>query len=380
MSKSKEASSFYTLLLPAIISQSLIMGGGYSTGREITQYAGRFGPQGWLAVGVIFVGFSVLSALAFELARVGKAYDYKSWVKLLIGPLWPLFDIVAVAMLLLIIAVMAAAIGSVLRQTLGLPDLVGLALAFTFVAFLSWKGEKVMERFKTVGSVALYLGYLAFSIYVLRAPLPEVPPPEAPVPVGQVLVSAIQYVGYNLATFTAVLFCLHRQTTRRQAFTSGALSGFAMTVPFALTLLCILRFWPDPAVLDAEVPWLEMLRHASGSGPAGALWAGAFGVVAGWTLLETAVGGIHALVDRLDRNIGDLPRFLRPEAGRLGDGARVGLSVGVLAVAMLLSRIGIIDLVAKGYGMLAWAFIVLLAVPLLTVGVWRIFFRQQSAN
>ncbi|MEM9408884.1 MAG: hypothetical protein AAGA81_22830, partial [Acidobacteriota bacterium] len=86
----EKSTRFHSWLLPAIISQSLIMGGGYSTGREITQYAGRFGPQGWLAVVVIFVGFALLSALAFEVARLGGHYDYKSWSQSLIGPLWPL--------------------------------------------------------------------------------------------------------------------------------------------------------------------------------------------------------------------------------------------------------------------------------------------------
>ena len=374
----EKSTRFHSWLLPAIISQSLIMGGGYSTGREITQYAGRFGPQGWWAVLVIFLGFALLSSLAFEVARLGGHYDYKAWARSLVGPLWPLFDLLVLAMLLLIIAVMAAAIGSVLRQTIGLPDAVGLAIAFVFVGLLAWKGERFMERFKTFGSVALYLGYLAFAAFVLSSPRPEVPAAPAPVPSGEVLISSIQYVGYNLATFPAVLFCLHRQKSRVDTAVSGVLSGLLMTLPFALTLLCLLRFWPDPAVIDAEVPWLVMLERAAGGKAAAAVWAALFGVVAGWTLLETAVGGIHALVDRIDRNLGDLPAAVRPSGGRLSDMARVVLSLAVLSAALLLSRIGIIDLVAKGYGMLAWGFIVLLAIPLLTVGVWRILTAEPS--
>ncbi len=372
MTSTRAPSRFHTLLLPAIIGQSLMMGGGYSTGREIAQYAGRFGPQGGWAVLGIFLGFSLVSILAFELARIGRAYDYKSWVKLLIGPLWPLFDALLVAMLLLIIAVMAAAIGSVLRQTIGLPDVVGLVIAFSFVAFLAWRGEETMERFKTVGSVALYVAYLVFSGVVLLAPRPEVPPALPAVPTSEVAISALQYVGYNLAVFPAVLFCLHRQTRRRETVVSGALAGAAMTLPFALTFLCMIRFWPDPGVVEAEVPWLVMLGRASGGGGAETAVTVLFGVVAGWTLLETAVGGIHALVDRLDRNLDDLPTGLRPAGGRFTDGARTALSIAVLAGALLLSRVGIIDLVAKGYGMLAWGFLALLALPLLTVGVWRI--------
>lgn len=376
MQKIPYSSRFSVYLLPAIIAQSMIMGGGYSTGREIVQYAARFGPVGWLAVLVIFLGFAVLSALAFEVARLGKAYDYKSWGKQLIGPLWPVYDLLTITMLLLVIAVMSAAIGAILRDTVGLPYNVGLLIAVIFVAVLAWKGTAFMETFKTIGSVALYIAYVAFSIVVLTTV--EAPQPLAPstASTGSVLVSALQYVGYNLATFPAVLFCLHRQTTRRETIGGGFVSGLAMTVPFALTFLCLMRFWPSDAVFSAEVPWLEMLGAASGGSQ---VWVVVFGIVAGWTLLETAVGGIHALVDRLEHNIEDVPEFLRPAGGNLSPLQRAAISVAILLASILLARFGIIDLVAKGYGMLSWGFILFMALPLLTVGVYRMITGPASS-
>lgn len=375
--------AFAVFLLPAVIAQSNIIGGGYSTGREIVQYAARFGPIGWLAVAIIAIGFSLLCALAFELARIGRAYDYKSWIRLLIGPFWPLFDLVMIVMLLLVIAVMTAAIGSVLRQTVGLPNAVGLVIAFVFVGVLTWKGTAFIERFKSIGSVGLYAAYVAYAVVVLtRVPAP--PPPaavaaaaaaESASSAGEVVLSACQYVGYNLLVVPVVLFCLHRQTRRIETFSSGVIAGVAMTVPFALTFACMMRFWPDPRVFEAEVPWLPMLETATGD--AAVVWLWIFGVVAGWTLLETAVGGLHALVERIEHNLGDLPAAWRPASGRLAPWQRAAISLLALAIATGLATIGIIDLVAKGYSALAWGFIVLLALPLLTVGVYRI---ARSAN
>jgi len=372
----KTYSRFHALLLPAIIAQSLIIGGGYSTGREIVEFAGRFGPPAWLGVAIIFAGFSLLMVLAFEVARVARAYDYKSWIRALIGPLWPLFDLIILVSMLLTIAVMSAATGSVLRQTLGLPNAVGLGLVFVMVAFLVWRGTSFIERFKTMGSVALYLAYAAFAVLVLNgtsavsgaAPLAT---ESAPVSTGEIVVSAIQYVGYNLGVIPPVLFCLYRQTRRAETVASGLLAGVAMTVPFALTFLCLLRFWPDEDVFRAEVPWLPMLETAGGG--RAQLWIVIYGVVVGWTLLETAVGVIHAVVDRLERNLGDLPGRWRPASGAFQPWQRAALSLGVLVLSMLLASFGIIDLVAKGYGALAWGFIAYLAIPLLTVGVTRIW-------
>ena len=367
---------FHTLLLPAIIAQSMIIGGGYATGREVVEYAGRFGNRGWLAVAIIAVCFSIVMALAFELARLAGAYDYKAWSRNLVGPFWWLIDILFLTMMMLVIAVMTAAIGEVLQQTLGFPKPLSLVLALACVGFLSWRGSGFIERAKTWGSAALYVGYCAFSVLVLTAPVGEgaaaaQPPPGSEAGALEVTIAALLYVAYNVAVVPAVLFCLHRQTRRSETFTSGILSGLAMTIPFALTLACLLRF-PHASVMEAEVPWLRLISSAADGRAGGAtLWIALFGLVAGWTLVETAVGSIHALVHRVERNLGDLPRRWRPASGELTPGQKALTAVLVLVAAAALSTVGIIDLVARGYGTIAWGFIALIILPLFVVVPYR---------
>ena len=368
---------FHTLVLPAIIAQSMIIGGGYATGREVVEYAGRFGNWGWLSVAIITVCFAVVMALSFELARLAGAYDYKTWSRNLVGPFWWLVDLLILSMMMLVIAVMTAAIGEVLQQTVGLPKPLSLAIALACVGFLSWRGSGFIEKAKTWGSAALYVGYCAFAVLVLTAPVEgaaaEASASAPEVGALEVVINALLYVAYNVAVVPAVLFCLHRQTRRSETFSSGALAGVAMTVPFALTLACLLRF-PQASVMEAEVPWLPMITTAADGRAGGpALWIAIFGLVAGWTLIETAVGSIHALLRRVESNLDDLPRRWRPASGRLTRGQKAGTAVGVLVAAAGLSTFGIIDLVARGYGTLAWGFIALVVVPLFVVVPWRSF-------
>ena len=96
---------FQQYVLPGIIFQSVLIGGAYATGREIVQYGARFGARGLWSIAAIFLGFSLMSALAFEFARVNGTYDYRNFVRALIGPAWPLFDVLFVAMAILVIAV-----------------------------------------------------------------------------------------------------------------------------------------------------------------------------------------------------------------------------------------------------------------------------------
>jgi uncharacterized membrane protein YkvI len=83
------------------------------------------------------------------------------------------------------------------------------------------------------------------------------------------------------------------------------------------------------------------------------------------TLVDTGVAVLHAINERVAKAYEEqqrqMPRLLRPAL------AIVIMILSVYAAA----SIGLIDLIAKGYGMLTYAFIALLVVPVLTVGIWR---------
>jgi uncharacterized membrane protein YkvI len=72
-------------------------------------------------------------------------------------------------------------------------------------------------------------------------------------------------------------------------------------------------------------------------------------------VLNSGEGGGHAL-----------PRWARPGiAGAL-----------LLASIYGATYIGIVQLIARGYGFFSWVFILLFAVPLLTLGFWRILCQR----
>ena len=52
--------------------------------------------------------------------------------------------------------------------------------------------------------------------------------------------------------------------------------------------------------------------------------------------------------------------------------ARAGLAIAAIVVSALLGLWGIINLIAAGYGTMAWGFLLVYVVPLFTVGLWQI--------
>ncbi len=366
---------FDQYILPGIIFQSVLIGGAYATGREIVEYGAKFGALGIWSVAAILAGFSLMSALTYEFARLYRVYDYRRFVKSLIGGFWPLFDALFMVMVMVVIAVVSAASGGVVKEVFGWPYWLGIGLVISLVGLLNFWGRHAIERFKTMGTVLLYAGYLIFTGVVLAKSWGRVGESFANhdttfVSTGSfsaAVMAGVLYVGYNLSAMPATLFVLDRQTERRQALWSGLITGILATVPFGLTFLAVMCFYPDGDVLGAPVPWLVMLKQVAGSGV-----ISLYALVVLWTLVETSTGLIHAITDRISVNL--------KESGRreLSPMQVVVFTVLLLVGSAVLSRVGLIALVAQGYGAMAYGFLALFALPLLTIGVFRIVNRRTA--
>ena len=348
---------FRAYLLPAIVFQSVLIGGAYATGREIVQYGAQFGADGWWCIVAIGAGFSVMAVLTFEFARRHKAYDYWQFMRTLIGPLWPLFDIVYAIMVIVTVAVVVAASVEVSQSVLGLSNAVSVGLVMLVVVVLEMAGRRPIERFKTAGTALLFVSFAVFATVVLGGTWDNVErvfdtsdtsfaPHKSPV---ALLFVGILYVGYNLGAMPATLFVLDGQTRLRHSVTAGVVTGALSTVPFILSYLALMGHYPDAIVLGAQVPWLEMLPG----------WlVHIYAIIILWTLVETSTGMIHAVVHRVD---GHMTGKSRRPLTRLQTGMVAG---GILILATGLSSIGLVALVAQGYGLLAYGFLALFALPL----------------
>jgi uncharacterized membrane protein YkvI len=363
-------------VLPGIILQSVLIGGGYATGREIVEYGAKYGAMGWLSGFASFIGFSLMAILSFEMVRLFKLYDFKSLLKALIGPFYRLFDVVYIMLMLIIIAVMSSATGAIVEQMTGLNYWVGVSVITVVVGILNFYGEKIIACFESVGTVLLYIGYISFSALVISQGSGHISQvmntgdisftPD--VTVLSALWTGILYVGYNLVVFPASFFTIKEQTNTRQSVIGGLIAGLLMTIPWFMTYFAIMAFYPDTSVLAAPVPWLVMMT--ADKAPS---WLFLFfGLVMGWTLIETATGMIHAMLGRIDKGLADSGR---PAMAR---SRRAVLTIAILAASAVLAKFGIIDLIAKGYNALSYAIIVLLLVPLLTVGLYKIVKKERE--
>ena len=74
--------------------KAVVIGGGYATGRELVEFFLSRGPWGGLfAMLFATLLFSLFCSLTFVAALRFQTFDYRSFIRQLLGPAWPLFEL-----------------------------------------------------------------------------------------------------------------------------------------------------------------------------------------------------------------------------------------------------------------------------------------------
>lgn len=352
---------FNKYLLPGFVFQSVIIGGGYGTGRELVEYFLKFGPLGGL-LGILLVTtvvWSIFLALTFEFTRLFRTFDYRAFFQKLLGPLWPSFDIIYFFYLIIVLAVLGSASGILLRDNFGVPYFVGVIIMLISVGYLTFKGTKIIEKFLSVWSFILYIVYVLLLIFTLIKFGPAVKESLADTTIESGwAISGFKYAFYNLANVVGVLFCLKHIETRKEALTSGVLAGVIGIIPALLLYVSVLGYYPE--ILSKELP--SVFAFQSLGIP---LFFIVFQIVLYGTLIETGTALIHAVNERIQSTFKarkkEMPRAYRPIIASV-----------FLLIAFGVSSFGLINLIAKGYSAVSWGFLLVYLLPLATIGVYMI--------
>ncbi len=352
---------FRRYLLPGFAFQSMVIAGGYGTGRELVEFFLSFGPTGgllgmWLVSTVVW---SAVCAVTFELARITKTYEYRGFARTLLGRWWWLYEVCYLVQMIIVLSVIAAAAGSITQQVLSVPYFVGVGMMMLAVGFLVLKGTSLVERFLSVWSFVLYAVYIAFlvaSLYLFGGDI------QAGLALGEVksgwFQGGIEYAAYNVGTLPAILFVIRHLEHRKEALTAGALAGPIAILPGFFFYLSMVGFYPE--IVSETVPSIVLL-DALGS----RAFLMVFQVMLLGTLVETGTALIHAFNERLatsfEEKHKELPTAVRPV-----------VAVGLLALATLVAQAGLEDLVAKGYGTVTYGFWLIYLLPVLTLGLVKV--------
>lgn len=359
---------FRIYIVPGAVIQSVMVGGGYGTGREIVEYFTSYGALGGL-LGLV-VAFAVLAtvlAATFEFARIFRAYEYRRFFQHLLGRGWVAYEILIILMFLLVLAVLASAAGNILRDNFGIPYGAGLLLMLAVVGVLTFYGREVIARALTYWSFFLYAVFVAFFISVLNDDwTPIVNALERAELVEGWLRSGFKYGLYNLSTAPLLLYVTRGFETRGEALRSGVTAGAIAMIPALIFQIAFLAKYPE--ILEEAIPVYWMMAQMGMT-----VMLVIYSVMLFGTFIETGAGMLQGINERIDAYL------VEKRGSGLSRIAHASNAVIAILVSAILSLWGITNLIAEGYGTMAWGFLVVYVVPLLTIGLVRIV-RSKTRN
>lgn len=370
MSSARTPSWFQRFLLPGLAFKAVVIGGGYATGRELAEFFLGSGPRGGLqAMLLALVIWSVVCAATFMLARAIAAYDYRTFFKSLLGPFWVLFEISYVLLLILILAVVAAAAGTIGQTVAGLSEWIGTAALLVSIIAITSAGTAGAERLFQYSSTFIYLIYALFVMLALLTFGDRIPVQlSSEAPTDGWVVGGLTYAGYNVIGAVAILPFLKHFTSRRDAMVAGLVSGPLAMLPALLFFLCMIAFYPE--IGNEALPSDFMLRQI------GLPWFHIlFQTMIFCALLETGVGIVNGLIQRVEvayeakRGVPPSPRL------RLALSAILVIGSGTIA-----SWFGLVALIASGYSAFGYIMLAIYVLPLLTIGIYRLYQNEDLAR
>ena len=355
------------VIVPACIYQSIAIAGATATGRDVVEYFTQYGPTGGTYGFIVVVaGLALLVGLAYEFARLYQAYDYQSFAKHLVGPFWPCFEFIVVVMMLLVLSVVAAAAGAMMHDSFSLPPVSGLLLMLAAISVLAYFGREVLAKVMVFWTGILYLIFITYFVLALSADEGNF---SASILSGEVKegwdYSALKFILYNSLLAPMMIYATRGIRTRAQAYCAGALSVILAILPSFLFHLSFLGKYPEIISQAVPVHWMLSTFNMN--------WLVlAYLIVVLGTFIETGSGMVQMMNERIDN------WSLKARGRKISSWLHSVIGIGILLCCAALAQFGVIALIARGYGTIGWAFLILYIIPLVTYGLYRILQNRRA--
>jgi uncharacterized membrane protein YkvI len=355
-------------LVPGFVFQSALVAGGYGTGREVMEYISQYGAVGGLIACFTAIAiFAVILGLSYEFGRIHLAYDYYAFMKHLLGRGWIAYEVLLLSSMILINAVILAASGQVASDLLPVPAWVGMIAMLLVIATLNYFGREAVVTAMGVTALCVTTILVLFALFAVS---------NQPEPLSSYFSSAetnllpaagggATFALYSCLSIPLLMFAVVGQENRRQTLCAGLFAAVFAVVPALLLHLAFVANIGD--LLDNELPTYWML------GMFDIEWfTSVYLLILFVTVVQTGVGVMHGLVERINDG---LARANRPILSPFGSALT---TVIVMLLSLGVAQVGIVDLVARGYSAIAAGMFFVYIVPLLTIGVYKVFFAQTG--
>ena len=251
-----------------------IMGAGFASGQELTQFFVVYGNMGLAGLLVTCCLFAWLGIHILEISYKIKATSYHELLYYVCGKkIGFLLDIMITAFLFGVLTVMLAGAGTLCQDTFNLPYSLGLgimSLGLILTTLCGLKGITVANMMITplLTITIISIGLYSLEHHQINLAMMNIPPQRTDLPAPHWLLASFLYLSYNLIMSAAVLVPLGSCITQRKSRILGSIVGALLLMSLAglITIVVMIHY---PESLEQEIPMLfiahsqHALHHAS---------------------------------------------------------------------------------------------------------------------
>lgn len=299
------------------------LGAGYVSGQELWQFFGSFGLNGGKGLLLSMLLFLLFGILLLRLIQKSGVHQADA---LVVEPPWPVLravvGILEVFFLFGIFVIMAAGVGALSRQMLGIPAGWGSAVFCITVMIVSLRGTSgMMSVFSCVVPLLVICAVTISLIAVTRYGWQNIHYDQGVAFSGNPLlrnwwIAAITYVCYNLFSSIGILAPVGGLIRSKRTVYLGILSGCIILLAIAGSIFLVLLI--NPAAANAQLPMLEVAKES------GLIWYYLYGLLLLGGMFGTSLSCMVAAQNYVYERLPRIARRRIPSIFLLGFAAWLG--------------------------------------------------------
>ena len=238
-----------------------IMGAGFASGQELTQFFVVYGSMGLAGVLVAGLLFCWLGIQILEISYRIKATSYHQILYYVCGrKMGFLLDIMTTLFLFGALTIMLAGAGTIFANSFNLSYSLGLSLMAFSLIITTLYGMNGITTANIIVTPLLIItiiivGLSSLSHHQLSLAIMDLPPQTADLPAPHWIIASLLYLSYNLVMSATVLAPLGTCIVNRKARILGGITGglILMLVASLVTIVIMIHY---PQSLNHEIPML----------------------------------------------------------------------------------------------------------------------------
>jgi uncharacterized membrane protein YkvI len=356
-------------------------GGGFASGAQLKSYFIDYGIYCIITCIGAQAICAIYNAYISYYCRRHKTYDYRSFNDSFYGKYSPIFsnlyEIVYIAVLLIVPAVAFSTGGTTLSRLTGLPYFLSTLLIGVFIFVVAIYGTEIVRKVATILSILIVGGLLLVfipNIIVqwdsITASMSHIS--DLSLPIWPAIWSMIVYAAFQLAAAPAI-FSQHSEALideKDSKFTF--LIGFLVnSVMISLSTFGLLAIVQTSGYAESKLPVMLLVENGVG----GAILTPIISILIILGSVSTAVNMVAAGSSRICKVIDKEPNTTgKPSKNTI---------ISILVLCLLgfgVAQFGLLALIAKGYGTLAYLTFPVIIIPYVVHMIYTKFDTKSDAN